>query len=71
MPGLAPRKLDAVRLLARGLNNAEIAATQYVTRAHVGNALDKLGARDRTQAVVRAYDLGIVVAGESAQPWGS
>ncbi|TDC96187.1 response regulator transcription factor [Nonomuraea deserti] len=74
VPGLTPRELDVVRLLARGLNNTEIAATLYVTRetvkTHVGNVLDKLGARDRTQAVVRAYELGIVVAGESAQPWG-
>ncbi|WP_246083855.1 response regulator transcription factor [Nonomuraea diastatica] len=74
VPGLTPRELDVVRLLARGLNNAEIAATLYVTRetvkTHVANILDKLGARDRTQAVVRAYELAIVVAGESAQPWG-
>lgn len=64
---LTPRELAVLRQIARGQNNAEIAATLFVSRetvkTHVRNVLDKLGARDRTQAVVRAYELGIVFAG--------
>jgi DNA-binding NarL/FixJ family response regulator len=64
---LTPREMQVLRLLARGHNNAEIAAELFVSRetvkTHVRNVLDKLAARDRTQAVVRAYELGIVFAG--------
>ncbi|GAA3474671.1 response regulator transcription factor [Nonomuraea roseola] len=64
---LTPRELDVLRHIAHGLNNAEIATTLYVTKetvkTHVKNILDKLGARDRTQAAVLAYELGLVFAG--------
>ncbi|MGW3350973.1 response regulator [Nonomuraea rubra] len=68
---LTPRELDVLRHIALGQNNAEIAATLHVTKetvkTHVGNVLDKLGARDRTQAAVLAYELGLIFAGAHGQ----
>ena len=67
LEGVTERECEVLTLIARGLSNAEIAGALHVTMAtaktHVGRLLAKLGARDRAQLVIVAYETGLVQPG--------
>ena len=68
---LTPRELEVLKLVACGRSNAEIAAALYISdgtvKTHVAHVLAKLALRDRVQAVVFAYESGLIQPGESQE----
>ena len=68
---LTERELEVLRLLATGLSNRKIAAALYIgdatTKTHVSRVLTKLGVRDRVQAVVLAYEAGVIRPGSPSE----
>jgi DNA-binding NarL/FixJ family response regulator len=67
LAGLSPRELEVLRLLGRGMSNTQIANTLFVAettvKTHVARILAKLNLRDRAQAVVVAYETGLIQPG--------
>ncbi|MGP4047074.1 response regulator [Streptomyces sp. 2A115] len=70
LSGLTPRELEVLRLLATGLSNAELAdllvLSPTTVKTHIGRILSKLDLRDRVQAVVMAYETGLIAPGGGA-----
>ncbi|MER5399509.1 response regulator transcription factor [Streptomyces sp. NPDC002599] len=69
--GLSEREREVLTLVARGLNNTEIAAalglSPLTAKTHVSRIMGKLGARDRTQLVIVAYESGLVTPGDTGR----